>query len=299
MKKMFLSTPAIIIAVVLCVFATSVYAAGIEFDKLLSVDGGLNWGDADDPTTGPVVTEDSEILFQYVLKNNEESSLHYTVNDPYLVGVVEGDLEAGEGVTITEGSTLAGPGNNQYNIPASVTLEAPDGTTYLVVDDAYYYSVIASELVLIDIKPGSDPNSINLKSKGVVPLALLSSQDFDATTIFKGETEPTIYFAGAEEVRWAIEDVNSDGLNDVIFHFETTQLNLDENSTQGDFTIGYSYDPVGNLIPSYVSQDQVNIVPKGNSNNSNNGNHGGSSSNGNNGNGNSNGNSSSNGKGKN
>ncbi len=34
--------------------------------------------------------------------------------------------------------------------------------------------------VTIDIKPGSDPNSINPKSKGKIPVAILSTQDFDA-----------------------------------------------------------------------------------------------------------------------
>jgi len=37
--------------------------------------------------------------------------------------------------------------------------------------------------VAIDIKPGSDPNSINLSSAGVVPVAILSSATFDATQV--------------------------------------------------------------------------------------------------------------------
>ncbi|MCJ7728735.1 MAG: hypothetical protein MUO27_02470 [Sedimentisphaerales bacterium] len=35
----------------------------------------------------------------------------------------------------------------------------------------------------IDIKPGSWPNAINLGSNGVIPVAILSSQYFDATTV--------------------------------------------------------------------------------------------------------------------
>lgn len=35
----------------------------------------------------------------------------------------------------------------------------------------------------IDIKPGSDPNSINLKSKGVIPVAILTTDDFDAADV--------------------------------------------------------------------------------------------------------------------
>ena len=38
----------------------------------------------------------------------------------------------------------------------------------------------------IDIKPGSDPNSINLKSNGLVPVAILSTIDFKATAVDPG-----------------------------------------------------------------------------------------------------------------
>jgi len=37
--------------------------------------------------------------------------------------------------------------------------------------------------VSIDIKPGSDVNSINLGSNGTIPVAIFSTVDFDATTV--------------------------------------------------------------------------------------------------------------------
>ena len=37
--------------------------------------------------------------------------------------------------------------------------------------------------VAIDIKPGSFPNSINPKSRGVIPVAILTTDSFDATTV--------------------------------------------------------------------------------------------------------------------
>lgn len=106
----------------------------------------------------------------------------------------------------------------------------------------------------IDIKPCSDPNSINLKSKGVVPVAVLSTEDFDA-----GNVDPaTVEFAGASPVRWTIEDVcPGDGYDDLLLHFKTQELNLDENSTEAILT-GYDYN--GEFI---WGVDSVNIVPKG------------------------------------
>ena len=108
--------------------------------------------------------------------------------------------------------------------------------------------------VIIDIKPGSDPNSINLKSKGVVPVAGPSTDGYDATLIGPA----TVVFAGADPVRWAVEDVwPFDGKDDILFHFKTQELDLDENSTEA-FLIGYTYDGV-----FIWGTDTVNIVPKG------------------------------------
>jgi len=105
----------------------------------------------------------------------------------------------------------------------------------------------------IDIKPGSDPNSINLKSKGVVPVAVLTTDDFDASTV----DPDTVEFAGAEPVRWTMEDVDGDGDMDMLFHFKTQELNLDGDSTEATLT-GETVDGV-----QIEGTDTVNIVPKG------------------------------------
>ncbi|MHC4326167.1 MAG: hypothetical protein ACYSUX_18000 [Planctomycetota bacterium] len=81
--------------------------------------------------------------------------------------------------------------------------------------------------VQIDIKPGSDENNINLGSRGVVPVAVLTTDDFDAATV----NPATAQFAGAAPVHWSLEDVDGDGDEDVIFHFRTQELDLDADST--------------------------------------------------------------------
>jgi hypothetical protein len=106
----------------------------------------------------------------------------------------------------------------------------------------------------IDVKPCSDPNSINLKSKGVVPVAVLTTDDFDATTV----DPATVSFASALPLRWTVEDVCPfDGRDDLLFHFETQELDLNEESTEA-FLTGYTSD--GEFI---WGKDTVNIVPKG------------------------------------
>jgi hypothetical protein len=84
----------------------------------------------------------------------------------------------------------------------------------------------------IDIKPGDENNNINLKSQGVVPVAALTTEQFDAATIDPG----TARFAGAEPAHWSLEDVDDDGDDDVIFHFRTQELDLSEESTEATLT---------------------------------------------------------------
>ncbi len=76
--------------------------------------------------------------------------------------------------------------------------------------------------VSIDIKPGSYPNSININSKGRVPVAILTDEDFDAANV----NSSTIMFLDANPVHSALEDVDDDGDMDMIFHFKTQNLDF-------------------------------------------------------------------------
>jgi len=113
--------------------------------------------------------------------------------------------------------------------------------------------------VIIDIKPGDDQNNINLKSKGVVPVAVLTTDDFDAVTV----DPTTAQFAGAAPVRWSLEDIDNDGDADMMFHFRTQDLNLDQSSTEatltGQMTIWSAAQVSGGTIVS--GTDKVRIIP--------------------------------------
>ncbi|MFO0793523.1 MAG: PQQ-binding-like beta-propeller repeat protein [Candidatus Brocadiaceae bacterium] len=96
-----------------------------------------------------------------------------------------------------------------------------------------WYLETTSDVVVtltIDVKPGSFLNPINLKSKGNVPVAILSSPTFDATTVDRN----TVVFAGASPlpIGKSPEDVNGDGLLDVVLHFKTQDLNLQPGDTE-------------------------------------------------------------------
>ncbi len=112
--------------------------------------------------------------------------------------------------------------------------------------------------VEIDIKPGSDPNTINLGSKGVIPVAILSSMTFDAT-----EVNPTTVSLGGAGVAVRgkgkslahAEDVNGDGLPDLVVQVETESLGFDTEA--GDLILtGFTYE--GQEIKG---TDTIVIVP--------------------------------------
>lgn len=105
--------------------------------------------------------------------------------------------------------------------------------------------------VIIDIKPGSDPNSINLGSRGVVPVVLLTTDVFSADRV----DPATVTFAGAAPLRWATEDSDADGDGDLIFTFDTEELDLDTDSSKASLT-GTTRDGI-----RIAGASQVNIVP--------------------------------------
>ena len=83
--------------------------------------------------------------------------------------------------------------------------------------------------VTIDIKPGSDPNSINLCSNGTVPIAILGSDTFDVNNINTDTlrfAEASVKMVGKKDPHslCSYEDVNGDGITDLVCHFVTTDI---------------------------------------------------------------------------
>jgi pimeloyl-ACP methyl ester carboxylesterase len=97
------------------------------------------------------------------------------------------------------------------------------------------FVVDAPLLVNIDIKPGDFPNSIQRRSQGRIPVAILSTQTFDATTqvnrlsLTFGHTgdETSLDFCNPGE------DVNGDGLPDLVCHFGTQRTDFQPDDVAG------------------------------------------------------------------
>lgn len=106
----------------------------------------------------------------------------------------------------------------------------------------------------IDIKPWSCPNSINLKSRGVVPVAILSTSSFDATTV----DPATVTFgpgAASPTTGGHIEDVNLDGVLDIVFQFNVQDTGITPGLTGANLW-GQTYGGV--TINGY---DSIRTVP--------------------------------------
>ena len=149
-------------------------------------------------------------------------------------------LDDGEWHTyIIEFDPFAGeliPSNNTIR----VMLEDFD-TSGGVAGDVYFDNITITVArpvieVGIDIKPGSDPNTINPKGKGTIPVAILSTGDFDATTQVD-KTSLTFGKTGDEDslafCTKSDEDVNFDGLLDIVCHFHTHLTAFQVGDTEG------------------------------------------------------------------
>jgi hypothetical protein len=112
--------------------------------------------------------------------------------------------------------------------------------------------------VQIDIKPGAYPNVINLGSNGNVPVAILSTANFDATTV----DPTTITLAGADvklkgngSPLFSFVDVNGDGLLDILVHINTSAFELTDSDTEAVLK-GKTFDGV-----RIRGVDTIRIVP--------------------------------------
>lgn len=107
--------------------------------------------------------------------------------------------------------------------------------------------------VPIDIKPGSFPNSINPNSPGVIPVAILTTDNFDATAV----DASTVRFgpAEAQAVHSALEDVDNDGDVDMILHFRIQETGITAGDTEATLT-GKTVDGM-----KIVGTDSVSTVP--------------------------------------
>ena len=179
-------------------------------------------------------------LFGYPFFRTEESAIEFF--DPGLT------LQPGDriGLTIMSDPSIAryvypliGTGSTPIvlrNVPVGGTIDLADiFTGELSSPPAVEVNVgISVTAVEIDLKPGSSPNSINIGSNGTVPVAILSTNTFDATTVDPLSIDLSgarVELKGRGTPMASPEDVNGDGLIDLVVHVCTDALELSDTDT--------------------------------------------------------------------
>lgn len=126
-------------------------------------------------------------------------------------------------------------------------------------DDLKVWESSTTLTVDIDLKPAGNPNTINLRSNGLLPVCVFSSEAFDATRV----DPATCLLAGApvavmtKQLKFMAhpEDIDGDGLADIMLHFETQQLDPDQLQDDYAVLVGSTFEGL-----DFVGQDEMTLV---------------------------------------
>lgn len=122
-----------------------------------------------------------------------------------------------------------------YSVALSVTdKDGGTGSDALLLTVPYY-------VVQIDITPDGGPNAVSLKNRGLLPVAILSTATFDATAVEPSSltlgdeigTDTPVAYQNNGVPYTLVEDVNDDGLPDLVAMFRVPDL-----VAQGDLADG-------------------------------------------------------------
>ena len=86
--------------------------------------------------------------------------------------------------------------------------------------------------VNVAVNPGSNPAIVDVDSGGQIPVAILSTGTFDATTV----NPPSVRFGRtgteARPIHWSFKDVNGDGRLDIVLSFRVRSTEIQQGDTQ-------------------------------------------------------------------
>ena len=234
--------------------------------------------DITEPTDGPYYAEGEVNVYAditYGLFANPGSTVNIyagAIGDGLYFGITVSP-DSPLAVVTVYGTNFGGDGD--FSVPGQVSFTEGAGTltgkyedgndiNLMFMSDVPIYLAAPGggeepQIIEIDIKPGSDLNPINPGSNGLIPVAILTTDDFNAADV----DPATVTLAGAEvavrgkaeKLMARLEDIDGDGDNDLLLQVETqSEGALWESGTVA--LTGKTYD--GQNIEG---TDEVIIVP--------------------------------------
>lgn len=168
-----------------------------------------------------------------------------------IVGETEGGITSfGDPILLRAGEADYfldyGSGRNRWGDYSATVVDPSDSRVFwtiqefVLAEDVWATQItelrIGGEIeVAIDVRPGSDTNPVNLRSRGTLPVALLGSAafavgDVDRARLAFGPAGSPPRGAGS------LEDVNADGFADLLLHFPTGSSGLAPADTEACLT---------------------------------------------------------------
>jgi hypothetical protein len=108
--------------------------------------------------------------------------------------------------------------------------------------------------VAIDIKPGTFPNGVKPLVKGTMPVAVLTTPEFNATRVDPATVTFGVTGTETAPVRYSVEDVDGDGDLDMLLQFTTAETGIVCGTTEAKLS-GYNISGL-----AIVGKDSVTTV---------------------------------------
>ena len=209
--------------------ASSIGATGITLAWGMNDHGEVVGAYADDTTIGHAFLKRSDGYYNIDFPGGSPYTSAFDINSD---GQIVGGYSDTAGVI--HGFVLSATGYETLDFPGAAGWTHARGINSLgdIVGDyrdssGRHHAFLATKIstatpVIVDIKPGSATNPINLNANGVVPIAVLTTADFNAAWI----DITSVRFANAPASHAAWEDIDFDGDLDLVLHFQISQTNL-------------------------------------------------------------------------